>query len=52
VFEFYDFREQIGKGAFSRVVKAQHKASKRWVAIKIIDKCTLTPLNYVYNKSI
>ncbi|CAD8161125.1 unnamed protein product [Paramecium octaurelia] len=46
VYEFYDFKEQIGKGASSRVVKAFCKFTYKFVAIKIIDKTTLKPLNY------
>ncbi|EDQ90849.1 uncharacterized protein MONBRDRAFT_36366 [Monosiga brevicollis MX1] len=37
----YNFEEELGRGHFSIVKKAQHVLSKDMVAVKIIDKTTL-----------
>jgi serine/threonine protein kinase len=37
----YDFQENLGKGHFAVVKRAQHVISKEQVAVKIIDKLKL-----------
>ena len=36
--DLYDIQEKIGEGKYASVYKAKHKASKRIVAIKILEK--------------
>lgn len=41
----YDFKETLGKGHFSIVKLAEHVISKQQVAIKVIEKAKLKPLD-------
>ena len=40
--DLYDIQEKIGEGKYASVYKARHKASKRIVAIKILEKENLS----------
>lgn len=50
--EYFNFHEVIGKGGFSKVKKAVHKATGDEYAVKILDKCKIqvTPLMSYYKE--
>ena len=41
VFDIYEFKEQLGKGSFGKVMKATRSGSSQDVAVKIIEKESL-----------
>lgn len=45
--ELFELREELGRGSSCRVVRGYDRLLQRECAIKMIDKATLKPINYV-----
>ena len=44
IFDFYEFQQTLGKGQYGVVKLALHKSTKQKVAIKIVSKKDMKPL--------
>ena len=47
IFDFYNFKDNLGKGKFGVVKLAVHKMTGKHVAIKLVKKANMKPIEII-----